>query len=66
MSKEEKAARERLESLGIKAEQLEAEIGKGARSPLIATYRIVIHRLLVTPNNVQPTKPQKSRACALL
>ncbi|XP_014282290.1 serine/threonine-protein kinase NIM1 [Halyomorpha halys] len=66
MSKEEKAARERLESLGIKGEQLEAEIGKGARSPLVATYRIVIHRLLATPSTVQPTKPQKSRACALL
>lgn len=66
MSKEEKAARERLETLGIKAEQLEAEAGKGARSPLIATYRIVLHRLQASPPTVQAPKPQKSKACIIL
>ncbi|XP_073975379.1 serine/threonine-protein kinase NIM1-like isoform X2 [Rhodnius prolixus] len=68
LSAEEKAAREKLESLGITQNMLENEMIQGARSPVIASYRIVIHRLQTVTQQpaVQPTKPQKSRACCIL
>lgn len=66
MSREEKAARERLETLGIKGDQLETDANKGARSPLVATYRIIIYRLQATPTTTQVARPQKSRACIIL
>lgn len=64
----ERTARERLSNLGITETMLEEELEQGARSAVIATYRIVIHRL---QNNAQlppitPVKPPKSRTCILL
>lgn len=64
----ERTARERLSNLGITEAMLEGEAEQGARSAVIATYRIVVHRL---QNNAQlppitPVKPPKSRTCILL
>lgn len=64
----EKQARDRLNHLGITPVMLEEHLTQSARSPVIATYRIVIHRL---QNNAQlppitPVKTPRSRTCVLL
>uniref|UniRef100_A0A1B6D2N7 non-specific serine/threonine protein kinase n=1 Tax=Clastoptera arizonana TaxID=38151 RepID=A0A1B6D2N7_9HEMI len=64
----EKQARERLNHLGISPSMLEEHVTQSARSPVIATYRIVIHRL---QNNSQlppimPVKTTRSRTCTIL
>ncbi|XP_014261616.1 serine/threonine-protein kinase NIM1-like isoform X2 [Cimex lectularius] len=68
LSQEEKTAREKLEALGITQSMLEHEMIQGARSTVIASYRIVIHRLqcIAQLPPIQPVKPQKSRACSIL
>ncbi|BET02685.1 S_TKc [Nesidiocoris tenuis] len=68
LSTEEKAARERLEGLGITASMLEQEMVQGARSPVIASYRIVVHRIQSVAQlpTVVPVKPPKSKTCAIL
>lgn len=65
----ERVGRERLAAIGITAEMLEEQAFQGARSSVIATYRIVVHRL---QNNAQlppiapPAKVTKSRTCIVL
>jgi len=65
----ERTARERLAAMGITTKMLTEERHQGGRSPVIATYRIVIHRL---QNNAQlppitsPPKVPKSRTCTVL
>uniref|UniRef100_A0A146M5G7 non-specific serine/threonine protein kinase n=2 Tax=Lygus hesperus TaxID=30085 RepID=A0A146M5G7_LYGHE len=68
LAPEEKAARERLESLGITNSMLEHEMIQGARSPVIASYRIVVHRLQSISQlpPIQPPKPPKSKTCVIL
>ncbi|RZF48112.1 hypothetical protein LSTR_LSTR002178 [Laodelphax striatellus] len=70
MSTIEKTAREKLEVIGITGEMLAKEAGQGARSPVIAAYRIVVHRLqniAQLPALAPPvTKPPKSRTCSIL
>lgn len=65
----EKNARERLENLGITSDMLKEQSNQGARSPVIAAYRIVVHRLqniAQLPPIAPPTKPPKSRTCTIL
>lgn len=65
----EQAARERLAAMGITADMLVEHSPQAARSPVISTYRIVIHRL---QNNAQlppiapPQRVPKSKTCILL
>uniref|UniRef100_A0A1B6GBA1 non-specific serine/threonine protein kinase n=1 Tax=Cuerna arida TaxID=1464854 RepID=A0A1B6GBA1_9HEMI len=69
LSEIERTGLERLSAMGISAEMLREQIHQGARSPVIATYRIVIHRLqnnaLLPPIGPPPRVP-KSRTCVLL
>lgn len=65
----EKAARGRLEGLGISSEMLKEQSSQGGRSPVIAAYRIVVHRLqniAQLPPIAPPPKPPKSRTCIIL
>lgn len=65
----EKAAREKLEGLGITSDMLKEQSSQGARSAVIAAYRIVVHclqNIAQLPPIAPPQKPPKSRTCAIL
>ncbi|KAL1130742.1 hypothetical protein AAG570_011983, partial [Ranatra chinensis] len=65
----EKAVREKLNSLGITESMLEDEMVQGARSAVIATYRIVVHRMLQNSSHHPPAttaKLPKSKTCTIL
>ena len=42
--KNELVVRKEMESLGISSEFINSHIERGARSPIIGTYRILLHR----------------------
>ena len=44
LSDTEKAVHDQLASLGITEEMLREDLNKGVRSPIIGTYRILLHK----------------------
>jgi len=59
LSDTEKAVQEQLTTLGITEEMLRKDINQGVRSPVIATYRILLHKQILTPN-IESTHSLKS------
>lgn len=65
----EQAARDRLATMGINTDMLAEHTAQSSRSPVISTYRIVIHRLqnnALLPPIAPPEKVPKSKTCILL
>lgn len=69
LSSTERLAREKLAALGIAGPTLEAETMHKTRSPVIGTYRIIVHRIQTSainahlapqPPNPQPAKPRQN------
>jgi len=62
-AKHDLIVRKDLEVLGISRDHLESHAERGARSPLIGTYRILMHRLILTGdvNGMLGVPPSKAK-----
>ena len=49
LSDSEKTALQQLSGIGISQELLREDLGRGVRSPVIASYRILLHRAMLHP-----------------
>ena len=45
-----------LKNIGISEELLRKDLGKGSYSPLVGTYRILLHRTLLKPDEKIPDR----------
>ena len=51
LSDTEKDVQHQLSCMGITEDMQRQEINQGVRSPIIATYRILLHRAMTRPDN---------------
>ena len=61
LSDTEKAVQHQLAGMGITEEMLRKDINQGVRSPIIATYRIMLHKSMMRTNNTSTNSLKASK-----
>ena len=61
LSDTEKAVQHQLAGMGITEEMLRQDINQGVRSPIIATYRIMLHKSMMRTNNTSTNSLKSSK-----